>query len=106
LTGLGLARTLATLHYLRAPSCPMGQTPQVVKLWREQMEKYGHPHAHIDLPVAKGIYPVRPEGTVPPGYETWVNRQNDRRGALEPGHAGLPPLRGTPDVVIERLKFV
>jgi len=32
LTGLGLARTLATLLYLRALSFPMGQTPQVVKL--------------------------------------------------------------------------
>ena len=116
------------------PTDIMGQAPQVVKLWREQMEKYGHPHTHIDPPVAKGIYvaptveeaetdpigredfslkilakigsPVRADGTAPPGYETWVNRQNDRQRALDPGHAGLPPLRGTPDVVIERLKFV
>ena len=116
------------------PTDIMGQAPQVMKLWREQMEKYGHPHAHIDPPVAKGIYvaptveeaetdpigredfslkilarigsPVRPDGTAPPGYEHWVNRHNDRQRAQDPGHAGLPPLRGTPDVVIERLKIV
>ena len=35
-----------------------------------------------------------------------MNRQNDRERAQDPGHAGLPPLRGTPDVVIERLKIV
>jgi alkanesulfonate monooxygenase SsuD/methylene tetrahydromethanopterin reductase-like flavin-dependent oxidoreductase (luciferase family) len=116
------------------PTDIMGQAPQVVKLWREQMEKYGHPHAHIDPPVSKSIYvaptmeeahtdpigredfslkilaqigsPLSKNGTVPPGYEAWANRQKDREQAQDPGHAGLPPLRGTPEVVIERLKFV
>ncbi len=116
------------------PTDIMGQAPQVVKLWREQMEKYGHPHAHIDPPVAKSIYvaptveeaetdpigredfslkilakigsPVSKDGIAPPGYEVWLNRQKDRERAQDPGHAGLPPLRGTPDVVRERLKLV
>jgi alkanesulfonate monooxygenase SsuD/methylene tetrahydromethanopterin reductase-like flavin-dependent oxidoreductase (luciferase family) len=98
------------------------------------MEKYCHPHAHIDPPVSKSIYvaptmeeahtdpigredfslkilaqigsPLSKNGTVPPGYEAWANRQKDREQAQDPGHAGLPPLRGTPEVVIERLKFV
>jgi len=116
------------------PTDIMGQAPQVVQRWREQMEKYGHPHAHIDPPVAKSIYvaptveeaetdpvgredfslkilakigsPISKDGTAPPGYETWLSRQQDRERAQDPGHAGLPPLRGTPDVVIERLKIV
>ncbi len=33
-----------------------GQAPQVVKLWHEKMEAFGHAHEHIDLPVAKRIY--------------------------------------------------
>jgi len=116
------------------PTDVMGQAPQVVQRWREQMEKYGHPHAHIDPPVAKSIYvaptmeeaetdpigredfslrilaqigsPIGKDGTAPPGYETWLNRQKDRERAQDPGHAGLPPLRGTPEVVSERLKIV
>jgi alkanesulfonate monooxygenase SsuD/methylene tetrahydromethanopterin reductase-like flavin-dependent oxidoreductase (luciferase family) len=116
------------------PTDIMGQAPQVVQRWREQMEKYGHPHAHIDPPVAKSIYvaptveeaeadpigredfslkilakigsPISKDGTAPPGYETWLSRQQDRERAQDPGHAGLPPLRGTPEVVIERLKIV
>jgi alkanesulfonate monooxygenase SsuD/methylene tetrahydromethanopterin reductase-like flavin-dependent oxidoreductase (luciferase family) len=116
------------------PTDIMGQAPQVVKLWREQMEKFGHPHVHIQPPVAKSIYvaptmeeaetdpigredfslkilaqigsPIGKDGTVPPGYEVWANRQKDRERALDPGHAGLPPLRGTPEVVRERLTLV
>jgi alkanesulfonate monooxygenase SsuD/methylene tetrahydromethanopterin reductase-like flavin-dependent oxidoreductase (luciferase family) len=116
------------------PTDIMGQAPQVVKLWREQMEKFGHPHTHIQPPVAKSIYvaptmeeaetdpigredfslkilaqigsPIGKDGTVPPGYEVWANRQKDRERALDPGHAGLPPLRGTPEVVRERLTLV
>jgi alkanesulfonate monooxygenase SsuD/methylene tetrahydromethanopterin reductase-like flavin-dependent oxidoreductase (luciferase family) len=112
----------------------MGQAPQVVKLWREKMAKYGHPHAHIHPPVSKSIYvaptmedaerdpigredfslkilaqigsPISRDGRIPPGYETWASRQKDRERAQDPGHAGLPPLRGTPEVVIERLKLV
>ena len=112
----------------------MGQAPQVVKLWREKMEEFGHPHAHLDPPVSKHIYvapnmeeaendrigredfntkilarigsPAAKDGSLPPGYEAWANRQKDREGGLGVGHAGLPPLRGTPDVVRERLQMV
>ncbi len=49
--------------------------------------------------------PVDSNGNFPKGYEAWANRQNDRDRRDDPGHAGLPPLRGTPDVVIERLKM-
>ena len=102
------------------------------------MDEYGHPHKHLDPPMAKGIYvaptmeeaegdaaelqnfssrilrsegnngliglPIDKDGNVPPGYEHWANRQNDRDRRDDPGHAGLPPLVGTPEVVIERLK--
>ena len=40
------------------------------------------------------------------GRVTIPDRQKDRERAQDPGHAGLPPLRGTPEVVIERLKIV
>ncbi len=116
------------------PTDIMGQAPQVLKLWREKMDEYEHPHAHLDPPVSKAVYvtpnmedaekdpigledfnlkilarigsPLGKDGSVPPGYEIWANRQNDRERAQDPGHAGLPPLRGTPDVVIERMKLV
>ena len=48
--------------------------------------------------------PIDKDGNIPPGYEHWANRQNDRDRRDDPGHAGLPPLVGTPEVVIERLK--
>ena len=121
------------------PTDILGQAPQVIRLWREKMEQYGHAHEHIDPPMSKSIYvaptmeeaerdpvgldnfssrvlrstgsngaaiglPMDKAGNVPPGYETWVNRQNDRDRRDDPGHAGLPPLRGTPEVVVERLK--
>ena len=121
------------------PTDILGQAPQVIKLWREKMEEFGHPHAHIDPPMSKSIYvtptmeeaekdpvglddfssrvlssigsngaaiglPMDKDGNVPPGYEAWANRQRDRDRRDDPGHAGLPPLRGTPEVVTERLK--
>jgi alkanesulfonate monooxygenase SsuD/methylene tetrahydromethanopterin reductase-like flavin-dependent oxidoreductase (luciferase family) len=120
------------------PTDIMGQAPQVIKLWREKMDEYGHPHAHLDPPMSKSIYvaptmeeaendpigledfssrvlrsegtngaigmPTDKNGNVPPGYEHWANRQNDRERRDDLGHAGLPPLRGTPEVVIERIK--
>ena len=120
------------------PTDIMGQAPQVIKLWREKMEEYGHAHAHLDPPMSKSIYvaptmeeaendpigledfssrilrsdgnngaigmPTDKHGNVPKGYEHWANRQNDRDRRDDPGHAGLPPLRGTPEVVIERIK--
>ncbi len=48
--------------------------------------------------------PVDSNGNFPKGYEHWAGRQNDRNRRDDPGHAGLPPLRGTPEVVIERMK--
>ncbi len=48
--------------------------------------------------------PTDKNGNIPKGYEHWANRQNDRDRRDDPGHAGLPPLRGTPEVVIERIK--
>jgi alkanesulfonate monooxygenase SsuD/methylene tetrahydromethanopterin reductase-like flavin-dependent oxidoreductase (luciferase family) len=48
--------------------------------------------------------PTDRDGNVPPGYEHWAGRQDDRDRRDDPGHAGLPPLVGTPEVVIERLK--
>ena len=120
------------------PTDILGQAPQVIKAWREKMDEYGHPHAHLDPPMSKGIYvapnqeeaerdaaelqnfssrilnsegtngsigmPTDKNGNVPPGYEHWAGRQSDRDRRDDPGHAGLPPLVGTPEVVIERLK--
>ena len=48
--------------------------------------------------------PIDKHGNIPPGYEHWANRQTDRDRRDDPGHAGLPPLVGTPEVIIERLK--
>lgn len=50
--------------------------------------------------------PTDRHGNLPKGYEAWANRQKDRERRDDPGHAGLPPLRGTPEVVVERLKAV
>ena len=121
------------------PTDIMGQAPQVIKLWREKMEQFGHAHDHLDPPMAKAIYvtptmeeaendpigledfssrilqsvgntgapigmPMDKDGNIAKGYEHWANRQKDRDRRDDPGHAGLPPLRGTPEVVIERLK--
>ena len=38
------------------PTAVMGQVPQVMELWHERMEHYGHPHEHIDLPAGMNIY--------------------------------------------------
>ena len=121
------------------PTDIMGQAPQVIKLWREKMEQFGHAHDHLDPPMAKAIYvtptmeeaendpigledfssrilqsvgntgapigmPMDKDGNIAKGYEHWANRQQDRDRRDNPGHAGLPPLRGTPEVVVERLK--
>ena len=50
--------------------------------------------------------PMDKDGNIAKGYEAWANRQNDRDRRDDLGHAGLPPLRGTPEVVVERLKLV
>ena len=121
------------------PTDILGQAPQVIRAWRERMDFYGHPHAHLDPPMSKAIYvaptmeeaeqdpvgledfasrilrstgsngvpigmPMDSNGNIAKGYEHWANRQRDRDRRDDPGHAGLPPLRGTPEVVVERLK--
>ena len=63
------------------------------------LRSIGSNGAPIGLPMDKN-------GNIAKGYEHWANRQNDRDRRDDLGHAGLPPLRGTPDVVIERLKLV
>jgi alkanesulfonate monooxygenase SsuD/methylene tetrahydromethanopterin reductase-like flavin-dependent oxidoreductase (luciferase family) len=123
------------------PTDILGQAPQVINLWRQKMEQYGHQHTHLDPPMSKSIYvaptmeeaerdpigledfssrilrsvnssgyiigmPTDRDGNLPRGYEAWASRQRDRDRRDDPGHAGLPPLRGTPDVVTERLKMV
>ena len=50
--------------------------------------------------------PMDKNGNIAKGYEHWANRQRDRDRRDDVGHAGLPPLRGTPEVVAERLKQV
>ena len=32
---------------LGGPTDIMGQAPQVLKMWRDKMEEFGHPHAHL-----------------------------------------------------------
>jgi len=126
---------------LGGPTDIMGQAPQVLQMWRDKMEAFGYPHAHLTPPMSKGIYvtptmdealhdpiglddfssrilrstgttgamigmPTDKDGNLPPGYEAWASRQRDRERRDDPGHAGLPPLRGTPEVIIERLKQV
>jgi alkanesulfonate monooxygenase SsuD/methylene tetrahydromethanopterin reductase-like flavin-dependent oxidoreductase (luciferase family) len=126
---------------LGGPTDSMGQATNVLKMWRDKMDEFGHPHAHLTPPMAKGIYvtptmeealndpvglddfssrilrsagtsgatigmPTDKNGNLPPGYEHWANRQQNREQRDDPGHAGLPPLRGTPDVIIERLQQV
>lgn len=121
------------------PTDIMGQAPQVIKMWREKMDQFGYPHAHLDPPMAKAIYvaptmeeaendpigledfssrilqsvgntgapigmPMDRNGNIAKGYEHWASRQQDRDRRDDPGHAGLPPLRGTPEVVVERLR--
>ena len=117
------------------PTAVMGQAPHVVRLWREKMEEFGHEHAHIDPPVSMNIYvaptmeeaerdplgledfstkilakigsPIGADGTIPPGYEEWANRQRDREMVAEARRtAGIPALRGTPEVVSERLEQI
>ncbi len=61
------------------------------------LRSIGNSGAPIGMPMDKN-------GNVAKGYEHWANRQSDRDRRDDPGHAGLPPLRGTPEVVIERLK--
>ena len=115
------------------PTAVMGQVPQVIEMWHERMEHYGHPHEHIELGVAQDIYvaptmeeavrdiagieaeidaeffrignPKNASGVVPEGYKHWKHRDQDRlQGAEKAREAGIQPLVGTPEVVSERLE--
>ncbi len=115
------------------PTAAMGQVPEVLGLWHERMEHYGNPHEHIDLAVAVNIYvaptqelaesdlagledeiekefarvgnPRTADGKTPDDYKHWANRDRDRAAASENARkAGILPLIGTPEVVIERIE--
>ena len=38
------------------PTDILGQAPQVIQRWRDRMDEYGYPHAHLDPPMSKSIY--------------------------------------------------
>ncbi|MDP6823098.1 MAG: LLM class flavin-dependent oxidoreductase [Dehalococcoidia bacterium] len=115
------------------PTAAMGQVPEVLGLWHERMEHYGNPHEHIDLAVAVNIYvaptqeqaesdiagledvieeefarvgnPRSADGVTPEDYRHWEHRDRDRAVANEAAReAGILPLVGTPEVVIERIE--
>ena len=117
------------------PTAVMGQVPQVMALWHERMEHYGHPHEHIDLPAGMNIYvaptmeeaesdlegledeidaefrrignPMSKSGTIPKGYQHWADRDKDRvMGAEMARKEGILPLVGTPEVVCERIEIL
>ena len=115
------------------PTAALGEVPDAIRLWREKMEEHGHTHEHIDPPVSINIYvapsveeaeadalgredfsqkilarigsPAGKDGSLPKGYEAWATRNLDRAAALK-GRGGIPVLRGTPEVVAERLEQV
>ena len=110
------------------PTAILGQAPDVIKTWRSKMDQYGNKHDHIDPPVQLPIYvaptmeeamndpkgyddfslkilskigtPIKKDGTIPKGYDQWVNRQKDRQGVQ---NSEIPLLRGTPEDIIEKL---
>ena len=115
------------------PTATMGQVPEVLRLWHERMEHYRHPHEHIDLAVAVNIYvastmeqaesdiagledvineefarvgnPRSADGKTPDDYKHWASRDRDRAAAAESARkAGILPLVGTPEVIIERIE--
>lgn len=113
------------------PTAALGIAPEVIARWREKMEEHGHDHAHIDPPVNMNIHvaptveeaesdaegredfstkilarigsPAGKDGKYPRGYEEWVNRQRDRELAGDSKRGGSINLRGSPEVVVERL---
>ena len=117
------------------PTATMGQIPEVIALWHERMEHYGHPHEHIDLGVAQNIYvaptmeeaeadiagleeaidaefhrignPKNATGALPKGFEQWKHRDQDRvHGGDKARELGIMPLVGTPEVVCERIEVL
>ena len=115
------------------PTAALGEVPDAIRLWREKMEEHDHPHEHVDPPVSINIYvapsveeaeadalgredfsqkilarigsPADRDGRLPKGYEAWATRNQDRDAALK-GRGAMPLLRGTPEVVAERLEQV
>tara|TARA_B100000676_G_scaffold94769_1_gene94628 strand:- start:116 stop:1165 length:1050 start_codon:yes stop_codon:yes gene_type:complete len=117
------------------PTAVMGQVPQVLEMWHERMEHYGHPHEHIDLGVAQDVYvaptmeeaerdiagledvinvefhrignPKSASGAIPDGYKRWTHRDKDRVvGGEKAKEIGILPLVGTPEVVGERIEVL
>jgi alkanesulfonate monooxygenase SsuD/methylene tetrahydromethanopterin reductase-like flavin-dependent oxidoreductase (luciferase family) len=115
------------------PTDLMGVAPQVIERWRVAMRRHGFNPDGIDIPCAKGIYvapsdeealadieaadrewdlrllsqigsPISQAGEVPPGYERWTMRQEDRKRTLrENTQAGTARLIGSPATVAERV---
>ena len=59
------------------PTDILGQAPQVIKAWRDRMDFYGHPHAHLNPPMSKAIYvaPTMEEAEADPvGLEDFSSR--------------------------------
>ena len=115
------------------PTAVMGQISQVMELWHERMEHYGHAHEHVDLAVGMDVYvaptmeeaesdligledeinaeftrignPRNADGTIPGGFKHWAKRDEDRLlGAERARKEGMLPLTGTPEVVCERIE--
>jgi alkanesulfonate monooxygenase SsuD/methylene tetrahydromethanopterin reductase-like flavin-dependent oxidoreductase (luciferase family) len=115
------------------PTDLMGVAPQVIERWQIAMRRYGFSPDGIDIPCAKGIYvapsdeealadidaadkewdlrllgqigsPISRAGDVPPGYEHWTMRQQDRQRTLQENtQGGTARLIGSPATVAERV---
>lgn len=129
------------------PSDIMGIAPQVIERWRNGMVSHGHDPSGIHIPVAKGFYvaptdeeahadmatsdaewdlrilaqvgsPLSPSGEIPPGYESWVDRQKHREGhtgftynqerdwrtdTLRKNTTGTARLVGSPETIASRV---
>ena len=111
------AASLAVPVIVGGPTAALGIAPEVIALWREKMDEYGHAHAHVDPPVNMNIHvaptveeaerdavgredfstkilarigsPAGKDGRYPKGYEEWINRQRDREAAGEPAQGRL-----------------
>jgi alkanesulfonate monooxygenase SsuD/methylene tetrahydromethanopterin reductase-like flavin-dependent oxidoreductase (luciferase family) len=111
------------------PTDLLGIAPQVIERWQRAMRANGHDPTGIDIPCAKGIYvaptdeeaeadvaqidtlwdlkllgvigsPISEGGEIPPGYEHWASRAQDRRKAA---HSGTQRLVGSPETVAKRV---
>ena len=50
------AASLGVPVIVGGPTAALGIAPEVIALWREKMEEYGHAHAHVDPPVNMNIH--------------------------------------------------